>query len=47
MTCSCSNPVIDEDTRQVNENSRQVTQTCLRCETVVSNEIVEVPQWSA
>ncbi len=42
MSCNCSEPVIEEDTRQLNEDERQVTRTCIRCGTVLSNAIVEV-----
>lgn len=44
MTC-CPDPVVEVDTRQVNENERQVTKTCLRCQTVISNEIEVIRQW--
>lgn len=42
MTCNCSEPVIEKNSRQINEDSRQVTKTCIQCGTVVSNAIVEV-----
>ncbi len=42
MSCNCSEPVIEEDTRQLNEDARQVTKTCIQWGAVVSNAIVEV-----
>lgn len=42
MSCDCPDPAIEEDSRQVNEDERQVTKTCGQCGTVVENTIVEV-----
>lgn len=43
----CDHPehVIDEGARQLNEDERQITRTCLRCGTVISNEIKVIRQW--
>lgn len=45
MTCACSDPIVEPDERQLNEDERQVTRTCVRCGTVLSNEIVVIRQW--
>lgn len=44
MDCNCPDPVVEETSQQINEDSRQVTKTCIRCGTVLSNSIVEVRQ---
>lgn len=44
---SCTHPdqAVEECSRQINEDTRQVTKTCELCGTVISNDVVEVRQW--
>lgn len=44
--CEESHGAVATTSRQVNEDTRQVTRTCRCCGTVLGVSLVEVDQWS-